>query len=183
MHFQVETYIGGEFKEQFQQLLCPAGIIIESTVEHTHVLYSVSVDDLQPFADCLDGQGAHGFFSTTDAEGAGVEAAPCGFQLHERFAPVEETAFLGWNEVMEVQHAGDAVVDVISVGVEVAESGDILPFRRIVAVGYPLRKHFFAFSPEHATDKRITAQEEFVVSQEFRSAQYDAALGQQGFYS
>ena len=84
---------------------------------------------------------------------------------------------------MEVQHAGDAVVDVISVGVEVAESGDILPFRRIVVVGYPLRKHFFAFSPEHATDKRITAQEESVVSQKFRSAQYDAALGQQGFYS
>ena len=84
---------------------------------------------------------------------------------------------------MEVQYVGDAVVDVISVGVEVTESGDVLPFRRIVAVGYPLRKHFFAFSPEHETDKRVAAQEEFVVSQEFRSAQYDAALGQQGFYS
>jgi hypothetical protein len=52
----------------------------------------MAVDNLKAFTDTFNGQCAHRFFFTADAECACVETASGSLQLYEWFAPVEKTA-------------------------------------------------------------------------------------------
>ena len=47
---------------------------------------------------CFNGECTYRFFAAADAKGACVETSACGFKLHKRFVPIEETAFFGWDE-------------------------------------------------------------------------------------
>ena len=130
------------------------------------------MDESQPFADAFDGKGAYRLFTAADAEGASVETSACGFQLDKGLAPVKEAALFGRDESGEIQYAGYAVVFLFFVGSEVTESGHGVPLFRMVLAGQPLWKGFFTFSSEDAVHKWIFAEELFIVSQKFRTAQY-----------
>ena len=64
-----------------------------------HVCFdTVFVNGLKPLADVFNGECTYRFFAAADAKGACVETSACGFKLHKRFVPIEETAFFGWDE-------------------------------------------------------------------------------------
>ena len=96
---------GEELQKKLEKFFGAARIIVEGAVEHTYILDTVAVNDLQSVAYAFDGQCAHRFFSSAYAKGASIEAT-CGLQLDKRFAPIKETAFFGRNEAGKVQYAG-----------------------------------------------------------------------------
>ena len=73
-------------------------IVVECTVEYTYVFDTVFVNGLKPLADVFNGECTYRFFAAADAKGACVETSACGFKLHKRFVPIEETAFFGWDD-------------------------------------------------------------------------------------
>ena len=60
------------------------------------------MDDSEPLADAVNRESANRFLAAADAKGACVETSARGFKLYKRFAPIEETAFFGWNKSGEV---------------------------------------------------------------------------------
>ena len=73
-------------------------IVVECTVEYTYVFDTVFVNGLKQLADVFNGECRYRFLAAADAKVAGGETSACGFKLHKRFVPIEETAFFGWNE-------------------------------------------------------------------------------------
>ena len=67
--------------------------------------------------------------------------------------------------MLEVGHPRDTIVDVTTIGIEVAEAGNLLPSLLLSSdSAIHCGKSLFAFSPEHAADKRVTTQKSLVVS-------------------
>ena len=62
------------------------------------------------FSDSFNREGAYGFLASAYTKGAGIEASACGFQLHERFAPVEEGTFFGRDKSVEMHHLCPSVI-------------------------------------------------------------------------
>jgi hypothetical protein len=93
MNFQMETDIRCIFTEKMQKFFGSLIIVVKSTVEYAHIFDSMLMNNIQSFADCLQRNGADRFLTSADAKCTGIEAASGGFQLYERFAPVEEAAF------------------------------------------------------------------------------------------
>ena len=90
------------------------------------------VDDLKSPADAVDGEGTYGFLTAADTKSACIEASACGFKLYERLAPIEKTAFFGWNESGEIQNPGYSGVSVLRIRIQEAQSGDCIPLFRMV---------------------------------------------------
>ena len=151
----MEAYIRVVFKKKLKQFFCPAGIVIESTVEYTHVFNTMLMNDLESFANSFYGKCTYRLFTSADAECTGVETASCRFQLYEWFAPIKEAAFFGRYEIREFQYTCYAVVSVLPVGVEITESGNGIPLFLFVPACEPLREHFFSFSSEYTADIRV----------------------------
>ena len=103
--------------------------------------------------------------------------------MDKGLAPVKDTALFWRDESGEIQYAGYTVVFIFFVRSEVTESGHGVPLFRMVPAGQPLWKDFFSFSSENTIHKWIFAEELFIVSQKFRTAQHQAGFGEQCFYS
>ena len=124
----------------------------------------MTVDNLKAFTDTFNGQCAHRFFFTADAECACVETASGSLQLYEWFAPIEETAVFRWYEPGKVLYTGYAVVYILLLRIHIAESRNTVPFFRLVPARQPLGECFFSLSPEYAVDERVFMQKVFIVS-------------------
>lgn len=157
VYLQVETYVWMELQEQLEQLFGAARVVIEGPVKNTYIPYAVAVDILKPFADAFNGECAHRLFATADAECACIEASSGGFELHEWFVPIEETALFRWNKSGEMEYSGDSVVYISLLRIDVAKSRDLVPLFGLIPAGQPLGKRFFSFSSEHAIDEVIFA--------------------------
>ena len=176
MDFQVETDVRMEFQKEVQELLGSSGIEVEGAVEHTDILDAVAMDGLQALADGFYGQGADRLLASAYAEGAGVEASSGSLQLHEWLAPVEEFARFGRCQLVEVHDLGQAIVVILTIGVQPTKSADGGPFFRSVPALQPLGKTFFAFASEYTVNERILPEEGLVVAQELRTAQDEAGI-------
>ena len=120
MDFQMETDMRMEFQEQIQKFFGSARIEIEGAVKHTDILDAIPMDGFQALADGIYRKCAYRLFTTTYAKSTGVETTACGFQLHERLAPIEEFAFFGSRELVECKYACQSIVMILVVCVYVA---------------------------------------------------------------
>ena len=168
MNFQVETDIR-IFTEKIQEVFGSFVVIIERTVEYTHIFNTMLMNIIQTFADGFQWDGTDRLFAATDTECAGIEATSCRFQLYERFAPIKEAAFFGRYEIREFQYTCYSVVSVLPVGVEITESGNCIPLFLFVPACEPLWEHLFSFSSEYTADIKVLMQEIFIVSQILRT--------------
>ena len=163
MDFQMKMDIR-KFSEKSQQSFGPVTVVVEGTVQHADVPDAVRMDGADALTDGIDRQGTDRFFSSTDTEGTGVETAACSFQLYKRFLPVEETALFRMGQTVETADTCQAVVAVLPVAVQVAESFDGIPLLGSVPYIEPLGEDFFSFSPEDTVYERMIPQKYFVVS-------------------
>ena len=123
MNFQVETDIR-IFTEKIQEVFGSFVVIIERTVEYTHVFDTMLMNIIQTFANGFQWDGTDRLFAATDTECAGIEATSCRFQLDKGFAPIKETASLRGNQCGKVHDAGNTVVLIFFRFVKITESCD-----------------------------------------------------------
>ena len=126
MDLEMEADVGvlAEEAEQGQGM---AEIEIEGTVEHTDVLDAMGIDKVDAMTDGIDIEIAYRLLASADAEGTGVEAATGGLELDKGFVPVEELAGFGGNKLVELEDAGNATIDVLAIGVDIADAGEGVP--------------------------------------------------------
>ena len=86
------------------------GIVIESPVEYPDIPDVVLLNQGDSPSDGFNGKGAYGFLASAYTKGACIEASACSFQLHERFAPIEERAFFGRDKPVEMHHLCTSVI-------------------------------------------------------------------------
>ena len=84
--------------------------------------------------------------------------------MHKRLAPIEELARFGRCQLVEVHDLGQAIVVILTVGVQPTKSADGSPFFRSVPALQPLGKTFFAFASENTIYKQILPEEGLVVA-------------------
>ena len=84
MDFQMKTDMWVEFQKEIQELFGSLRVEIERTVEYTDIWDTVTVDDLQSFADGIDGKYTNGFLASAYTKGTSVETSPSCFQLDKR---------------------------------------------------------------------------------------------------
>ena len=148
-----------EFQEQLQKFLGSSRVEIEGTVEYSDVLDSMLMNDSQTLTYGFHGKSTYRLFASTYTEGASVEASTSGFQLYERFTPIEKFTFFGRYQLVEWQYSSEAIVLVLLVGIQITKSGNSRPFFRLVPNFQPTREFFFAFSSKHTIYKRIPTKE------------------------
>ena len=152
------------FTEQFEHLLGSSVVVVERTVQYPYIANAVPIDDVQSLANGIDAEGTYRLFASAYTESTSIEASTGGFQLYERFVPVEESARFRRYKFSEVEYTGNALVVISAFCIEIAQAVDVVPRFRAIPASQPLRYCLFTFSSKDATDEWMATQVVFVVS-------------------
>ena len=92
MNLKMKSHPAGILSKEFKHFTSTGSIIIEGSVQNSHILDTMRTDVFKSALHLFDTLISYRFFASAYAERTCVEAASGGLQLDKRLIPIEEDA-------------------------------------------------------------------------------------------
>ena len=115
MDYQMKSHLSFIFSEEVKHLAGTRGVVIECSVKHSYVLYSMRTYIIQPVLYLSDTLASDLVISAADAECAGIETTSCRLQLYKRFVPTKERTFFRKSQGLIIIHYSRTIIMICSI--------------------------------------------------------------------